>query len=562
MIDALYSMALSPGQYESIADGIDQYIADIDPDSDQALQLRQHIDKALSILEQLHVVTDAPTLPDEIVRAEHGPAAIVTPDGKIVASNDLWKERYVSSSNTIWGLSDDEAAIEHVRSAMRTLHEISEHRTSFIRFLKSDGEFVNLSISRLLSRPGEELPKRYLLRTGEAIWSDTISQLITSEFDLTPAETQLLKRMVLGDSFTEIAAATGKAVETLKSQSKSIYRKMHANGREDAVRMAYQLHVLLKSGEQLKRSSSAPNKMSVRVGRQNRAITWRAKGRPGGQRVLFLHGMGLGHGLTPEFERHLFDRRIELICIDRPGYGGSDPASSIHANIDEWAECFPKILDELGIERTPILTHTSGVLYACVAASKHPHRVSQICAMAGGVPISDTYMLADYPLQIRLLSRASRFSPQLLRFVFSSFAASYRSEKGRNKIIERTYGSVPSDAAALRDSKVAELVHEGMALVVCTGFDGFVGDGLRIFNDWSDYVSGLNVPLHYIVGEEDPICPLKWAESFAQRYAHVSVSSVPRAGQLLHHTKVDEIFSILDEREFWSVTPGKVAATN
>ena len=554
-IETLYSIALSPGQYESIAEGIDHYFADLDPESEQALQLRQHIDKALSILEQLHVTSDVPSLPEDIVAAEHGPSALVDVDGKFVARNDLWLAQYGKKAFSVWSLSDDEAGSERIRSAMRTLHEISEHRTSFVRLEKHDGRYINLSISRLVQRAVDDLPKRYLFRTGEAIWSDAISDLITSEFDLTPAETTLLKRMVMGDTFAEISDQTGKAVETLKSQSKSIYRKMHANGREDAVRIAYQLHVLLKSGEHLRKSVNRPNKMSVQIGRSQRVLTWRTAGKSGGKRVLFLHGMGLGYGLTEEFERELVNRKIELICLDRPGYGGSDPASNIHANVDEWAEAFPKILDELGIERAPILTHTSGVLYGCVAASRHPERVSKVSAMAGGVPIIDSYMLADYPLQIRLLSRASRFSPQLLRFVFSTFAASYRSEKGRNKIISRTYGGVPSDEAALRDPKIAQLVHEGMSLIVGTGFDGFIGDGLRIFNDWSEYVDDLQVPLHYIIGQEDPICPLKWAESFAQRFGHVTVSSVPKAGQLLHHTKPQKIFDILDETDFWDFSP-------
>lgn len=550
-IDTLYSVALTPDQYDAIAADLDNYISNLELDSDQAETLRKHIDQALAILDRLHMLPDDPALPADIVEAEHGPAALIDADGMLLSANSHWHDHHPECKKIIWTITNDTDAHEKIRAAMRTLHEISENRTSFVRITDVNDRFLNLSISRMVRSIDERVQKRFLLRTGEAIWSESIATLMSREFGLTNAEIQLLRRMVIGESFTEISDETGRAVETLKSQSKSIYRKMHATGREDAVRIAYQLHVLLRSGQYLKKPNTDSKRAIVRANGVTRNIAWNVKGKRGGQPVLFLHGMGLGYGITQEFEAGLIERGVELICLDRPGYGGSDPCQSIYDNVCEWAEMFPDILDALQIDRLPVLTHTSGVLYGCVAATHHPDRVERVCALAGGVPITDTHMLSDYPLQIRLLSRASRFSPQLLRFVFSSYAASYRTEKGRNKIIHRTYGNVPSDAAGLANPAIAELVHQGMSLVIGTGFDGFVGDGLRIFGDWSEYVRDMKVPLHYVIGEEDPICPFKWAESFAQRFAHVSVSGVPKAGQLLHHTKPNEVLGILDDIRFW-----------
>jgi pimeloyl-ACP methyl ester carboxylesterase len=249
--------------------------------------------------------------------------------------------------------------------------------------------------------------------------------------------------------------------------------------------------------------------------------------------------------MTDSFVADLARHGYYAICLDRPGYGRSDPPWDWQENVEYWAKIFPDILDSLGLESVPVVTHTSGVLYGCAAAANHPDRVEQVCALAGGIPITETRMLADYPTQVRILSRTSRFSANALRFILSTSTAYYRNEAGRSRLIRRTYGGVTSDAKALESPEVLRKVHEGMEMIATGGFDGFVGDGLRIFGDWSDIVSQMKRPLHYIIGSEDPICPLKWAEDFAQKYPHVDVKSVQGAGQLLHHSHHQKTAEIL-----------------
>ena len=249
--------------------------------------------------------------------------------------------------------------------------------------------------------------------------------------------------------------------------------------------------------------------------------------------------------MSEDFLRALERRGFHMICIDRPGYGRSDPPGNWRKIIEEWEQAFPQILDGLELDRVMLVTHTTGVLFGCAAGMTAPNRVSAICALAGGVPITDTDMLSDYPPMVRLLSRTARLSPRALRFMLSTTAAYYRSETGRNSLLERTYGGTATDSAALKDPAILELVHEGFGLVDGGGFDGFVGDGLKIFTDWSDHIAGLAPRLHYVIGESDPICPLIWAKAFAQRYSHVEVSSIPQAGQMLHHTHPERVAELI-----------------
>ena len=507
----------------------------------------QHIEKAASILERLYLMNEEDNGPEALVDLEHGAAAVTDSDGKLIAANAIWKTAHTEAAENALDLAHTEEDRNQILTALRGLHSLTEQHTDFVRIVGANDDYVHLSVSRLNNSLQDDDRARYLFRSGKTIWSDTISDLIVSEFQLTRAEINLLKRMVLGDRFSQIAEDTNKGAETLKTQSKSLYRKMQVTGREDAVRLAFQLHLLLQSGSFLKKAAPDSQSTGVVRRRDGRKIVWTQKGKPNGNPVLFLHGMSLGHGFTEAFERQLTARNCRLICIDRPGYGHSDPPSNWRANLDEWVDVFPDILDQLDLQSVPVLTHTSGVMFGCAAATRYPDRVRQVCALAGGVPITDTNMLGDYPMQVRLLSRASRVSASLLRFVLSSSAAFYRREDGRQKLMKRTYGNVPVDAKALENEEINDLIHQGMTMVNLKGYDGFVGDGLRVFGDWSDQVADMQVPLHYIIGDQDPICPLDWARAFAQKYRHVDVTSVAGAGQLLHHTHSRDVIGILSE---------------
>ena len=541
-IEAIYQAALSPAEYESFAHEWDTYVADIQPGSDDADRLLAHVDRAMTILDRLHPAAREVFEPAEMVERETGPAAIIDGAGEIVVRNKSWQMAIGTAGGHVWDLADDPAEADRLRAAVHGLHEIAESRTGYARLSDTDrGQIASVAIRRLT--PGEigGAGPLYLVRTTHAPWSDRVGDVLTSEFGLTAAELQLLKRMAQGDSFADIATETGRAPDTLKSQSKSIYRKMQATGREDVVRIALQLHLLLQGAAPQRQAVEAgPDHGVLRLG-DARTLGWTRRGSTDGTPFLFLHGMSLGHGMTGDLVDALKTHDLAAICIDRPGYGRSDPPRDWRCSVEEWVELIPELLDHFEIERARIVTHTSGVLYGCAAAAHHPGRVSGVMALAGGVPITDPGMLGDYPSQVRLLSRTARLSPRALRFVLSTSAAFYRSEAGRNRLIQRTYGQTPSDRTGLDDPEILGLIHDGLGLIETGGHDGFVGDGLHIFGDWSDVVKEMQGPLTYVLGEEDPICPLGWAEAFAQRYPHVSVEAVPRAGQLLHHTHAEAI---------------------
>lgn len=545
-INAIYEVALTPDHYEVFAEQWDTYIAQVDPELDDGIDLQVHFEKALTILDRLHTVfLDEPDA-ETLVESEVGPAAIIDASGGLIASNSGWRDFLPEPVKKLWELCAEPEDSEKLKSVVMSLHEIAEPRTGFLQIELPDGSVTGVAVRRLFS-PSETAESRYLVRITRTLWSDDVGTLIASEFKLTEAELALLKRMTVGESFAAVADETGRSSETLKTQSRSIYRKMLASNREDAVRTALQFHLVF--------AGRAPTKIAPVYGPDQGIVTtpeglrvgWTQRGASNGTPILFLHGMTVGHSMTKAFLDALVKLNITAICVDRPGYGRSDPFRDWRQSVERWAEMVPSILDAFDLKTVTIVTHTSGVLYGCAAATAHPDRINGVCALAGGVPINDLSMLADYPTQVRIMSRTARMSATALRFFLGSSTVFYRSESGRRRIIERAYGHSPSDMRAIASPEIRQLLIEGMDLIADSGFDGFVGDGLRIFGDWSEYVEKMQVPLHYVIGEEDPVCPLIWAQSFAQKYKHAQVTPIAGAGQLLHHTKSQVVAEFIGE---------------
>ena len=541
VIESLYAAALSADHHDAFQDQWSAYLADLPARPDGlADPVLQHVEKALTIIDRLQFANAGSLDPQSLVDQEPTPTGIIDGSGTLLARNAALKTVLPRQAHSIWDLISDSKDQAELRSALRSVHQIADARTQFLSFQMHAEDGLTLASVRRLPTQGtsEKETARFKFQIGHPVWSPAASDFLTETFSITPAERAVLQGMVKGDSFQKIAEGADRSADTIKAQSKSIYRKLGVSGREAAVRLILQLHLIMGPKPARTVIADSENILELTSGRK---IGYWVRGDMQGKPFLFLHGMSLGHNMTAEFVQGLKKLGLKAICVDRPGYRTSDPPRDWRHSVEEWANLFPELMDRLGLDRTSIVTHTTGVMYACAAAAMHPARVSGICALAGGVPITEARMLEEYPSQLRLIARTARFSPTALRFLVTSGTAFFYRKNGAEKTIRRTYSQSPADKAALDHPDIYALVEQGMTLIgqQGRGYDGFVGDGLKVFGDWSDYPAKLQCSLTYVIGDEDPICPLDWARAFAQKHPHITVEAIAGAGQLLHHTHPD-----------------------
>ena len=89
---------------------------------------------------------------------------------------------------------------------------------------------------------------------------------------------------------------------------------------------------------------------------------------------------------------------------------------------------------------------------------------------------------------------------------------------------------------ALENTEVHKCVCESMEMISEGGFDGFVGDNMFMWGDWSMHPQNTQCEISYLNGTEDAVCPIEWAQEFAADKPNISVAAVEGAGQLLLHT--------------------------
>ena len=82
------------------------------------------------------------------------------------------------------------------------------------------------------------------------IASGAMRDAMTAYFDdwgLTPAEAAVAELAIKGKSISDIAATRGSAEGTIKTQLNSVYRKLDAKGRDDAILVATRMGLLTRS---------------------------------------------------------------------------------------------------------------------------------------------------------------------------------------------------------------------------------------------------------------------------------------------------------------------------
>lgn len=539
ILQALYATAIEPGEHERF---IDEWNAALDVEyfdgAGEDHWIESHLEKALSIFERLEFEDSRFSSLNEIVTSQISPAAIVDKRGNITAQNDNWVGALGSHRSSIFSITSLHAEQKKLRDAILSLHTIMETRMAYVRFTDTSQQSHTAVMRRLPFQPSGKINGGdIIVRLAGNIWTPTVSSFLAEEFELTPAELDAAIHIADGKTFAQIATSSERSTETLRSQAKAVYAKVGVSNREDLVRVILQLQMLTQSssGQANRTGRLEAREFSLELS-DGRRLFGDERGAVDGRRFLFLHGLGLGHQFSSQFERLLVQNGLTALCLDRPGYGRSDPPVDWRRGLEEWVDIFPEIQKKLGLESGPLVSQTGGVAFASAAAARHPGLVSGICAFAAGVPITSKAQLKKYPRHFQLISRTAHTSPTALRFIMVTAASYFSTVKGRERMIKRTYANSPSDVKALENTEVHKCVCESMEMISEGGFDGFVGDNMFMWGDWSMHHQNTQCEISYLNGTEDAVCPIEWAQEFAADKPHISVAAVEGAGQLMLHT--------------------------
>jgi pimeloyl-ACP methyl ester carboxylesterase len=253
-------------------------------------------------------------------------------------------------------------------------------------------------------------------------------------------------------------------------------------------------------------------------------ITYGLYGAIQGPFVVVLDGpgsRGLGRAAAASAEA----LGVTLLVPDRPGFGGSTPASrSSYAVV---AEALLALVRSLGFERFGIVAQSGGTPYALALAAASGDSVTGLAFIGGISPIGEPDALRDVHGPMRTLFTLSRRAPWLVRPLFGAVARRTRKDP---EAAARAYAKDLPDADrnVLEDPKMWA-IHAITSAEAVSSPAASAREARMLAKPWNLDLARVMAPAAFWVGELDPTHPPVMSRRMAQRLGGAPVTVVPGA---------------------------------
>ncbi|MCO5145820.1 MAG: alpha/beta fold hydrolase [Aquamicrobium sp.] len=556
LIDLVYASTIDPHRYDDFMACWQVHLEEViagspeedatDPDAAQA-EIERHFNRAFAILERLGRQGAEGRSFGALVDGESRPAVLVEPSGRIIAVNGRARTLFgVSSGDKIDVLSLEAAGLSNIRKALSRIAEEPPGRLLTVTRVLSpkDGTTPIIALTRapmIGDRPVA------LLSVADIEWSERIGELLRQVFGLTPAECEIARGIIAGFPLDRLARERGRSEQTVKTQAKSVLRKLELRNQAELVRMIAGLMQMDAAPELLSPAGriGGDGRTTIMLG-GTRLLDVSVIGPLGGRPVLFLHGMLDGHGITRAARSLLDERNIRLICPVRPNFDRSSPDGDAPGAPERFASDIEATLDHLGISSCPVIGHMAGSVYAFAAAARLGRRITHIVNIAGGVPIVSTSQFAIMTPRQRVVAHTARFAPKLLPLVLRAGIALLDSG-GDRAFMKALYASAPVDFNVASHPEVFAILRNGYRFTVAQGHRAFEIDAHQVVQDWTAVVESSDQKVMLLHGCHDPVVGMQTVRNFAARLGdRAELVEHPTQGQLLFYADPGFVLDALE----------------
>lgn len=135
--------------------------------------------------------------------------------------------------------------------------------------------------------------------------------------------------------------------------------------------------------------------------------------------IIVQHGMIASISNENLFER-LINAGRRLICVARPGYGGSSPYPM--EKIADWGEIISGLVERLGLSHFDILGMSSGAPYGYAIGHKLPEKVRRIYIFSGTPALYAENVLAHWPYPVQKNATIAEMQQMAKEVFFSNLS--------------------------------------------------------------------------------------------------------------------------------------------
>jgi pimeloyl-ACP methyl ester carboxylesterase len=253
-------------------------------------------------------------------------------------------------------------------------------------------------------------------------------------------------------------------------------------------------------------------------------------GQSNGTPIFHFHGNGSSRLEVLTVQAEAEHMGVRLICLDRPGIGGSDERRGYR--LLDWPDDVVEVSDQLGIERFAVEGFSGGAPFALACAYKIPHRL-MACGLispatgpfiqqAGSSALrSEVWLLVHVPWLVQALFRLS---------MHFSGADEASLEK---KLVRAGERLSEADQQVLSRPEIRKAFAQATAECFRLAKDAATKDGLVYSRPWSFPVEAITFEHLFLwQGEQDTVMPTVAARLLAEALPHCTATFYPDEGHL------------------------------
>jgi len=277
-----------------------------------------------------------------------------------------------------------------------------------------------------------------------------------------------------------------------------------------------------------------------------RRVSWALFGRAIGRRVHFQYGTPGTRSLSPSMIDAVDRAGVQLLVLDRPGYGASDRlpgrrVTDVVADVDA-------VADALAWDDFAVWGGSGGAPHALACAAGMRGRVTRVASVVGPAPFDAPgldWFAGMSPGNVEEFSLAAigeaQYRPLVTRLAHEAVSAV---SAGGSPVAEG-YDLPPQDKIALH-ARQSEDGHEArIQAAYIGGIDGWVDDCIAMTRPWGFDLTAIEAPVSVWFGPNDVLSPRGHAEFLLAALPAASSRLLAGGGHLLRDEDLDAVYGWL-----------------
>ncbi|MFF3867622.1 alpha/beta fold hydrolase [Micromonospora sp. NPDC001898] len=274
--------------------------------------------------------------------------------------------------------------------------------------------------------------------------------------------------------------------------------------------------------------SSTGEIIALRDGR--RAVVHRL-GAGGNRVVVFCHSAPGAGAFDPD-PAVTRAAGVTLLAVDRPGYGGSDPATG-WADVPAAADDLAEVLDQRGLGPVPVVGWSGGGRVALALAARRPELVSRLAVLATPAPDEEVPWVDPGQRDMMATLRGQPVD-QVRARLDAGLAGMVPADPWDARAYRMLLGAGPADQPALDAPGAARRIGDMLAEAFAQGARGMVDDiAGYVLRPWGFTPDQVRAATLLLYGADDGLAGPEHGRWWRDALPDARLEVVPDAGHLL-----------------------------